>query len=146
MTAVIKAIADSRCDPRGLDDCLCERQKRTLRAWLLAVLRFALTLDDADRLAVLACATELDKRGPQQREKADFRFFHWTSRELCAAIVDRSLPSSPGVMRQHLARIDDDRLKRTFATAIDIDIPIDKPKSDARPAKRVNDLWKGLGR
>ena len=33
---------------------------RTLRAWHLAILRFAVTLDNADRLAVLRIAHEID--------------------------------------------------------------------------------------
>ena len=37
-----------------------ERHAKTLRAWQLAILRFAVTLDNADRLAVLMIAAELD--------------------------------------------------------------------------------------
>jgi len=37
--------------PRGR-----ERHVRTLRAWQLAILRFAVTLDNSDRLAVMAIA------------------------------------------------------------------------------------------
>ena len=33
----------------------------TLRAWHLAILRYAVTLDNADRLAVLRIAREIDR-------------------------------------------------------------------------------------
>ena len=37
-----------------------EKHGRTLRAWQLAILRFAVTFDNADKLAVLMIAAELD--------------------------------------------------------------------------------------
>jgi len=43
-----------------------EWHARTLRAWQLALLRFAVTLDNADRLAVLAIAAEMDRLHPVQ--------------------------------------------------------------------------------
>ena len=43
-----------------------EKHGRTLRAWQLAILRFAVTFDNADRLAVLMIAAELDGLGPGQ--------------------------------------------------------------------------------
>ena len=39
-----------------------ERHARTLRAWQLAILRFAVTLNNSDRLAVMAIASEIDRR------------------------------------------------------------------------------------
>jgi hypothetical protein len=38
-----------------------EWHAKTLRAWQLAILRFAVTLDNADRLAVLMIASEIDR-------------------------------------------------------------------------------------
>jgi hypothetical protein len=46
------------------------------------------------------------------------------------------------VLRQYLARIHDDRLKRVFAAAIEADQPTVSPVS--KPVKRGNDLWKGF--
>jgi hypothetical protein len=114
---------------------------KTLRAWQLAILRFAVTLDDADRLAVMAIASEIDRLGPGQDGKPDFGFFRRTSAELCAAILQPNEPTST-VLRQYLARIDDDRLKRAFASAIESDQP--KASSVSKPFKRDNGLWKGL--
>jgi len=46
-----------------------------LRAWQLAFLRFAVTLDNADRLAVLAIAAEMDGLDPLQDGRPSFGFF-----------------------------------------------------------------------
>jgi hypothetical protein len=114
---------------------------KTLRAWQLAILRFAVTLDNADRLAVLMIAGEIDRLDPRQQGNPDFSFFRTTSAELCAAILRPSELGS-AVLRQYLARIDDDRLKRVFAAAIEAGQPAVVPVR--RPVKPVNGLWKGL--
>lgn len=64
-----------------------EWHAKTLRAWQLTILRFAVTLDNADRLAVLAIASEIDRLGPQHDSRPAFGFFRRTSAELCAAIL-----------------------------------------------------------
>jgi hypothetical protein len=118
-----------------------ERHAKTLWAWQLAILRFAVTLDNADRLAVLMIAAELDGVGPKPDNKPEFSFFRKTSAELCAAIL-RPNEMTSSLLRQYLARIDDDRLKRIFAAAIETDQP--KASSVGKPVKRDNGLWKGL--
>jgi hypothetical protein len=118
-----------------------EWQAKTLRAWQLAILRFAVTLDNADRLAVMAIASEIDRLGPEQDGKPGFDFFRRTSAELCAAILQPN-ETTATILRQHLARIDDDRLRRVFAAAIEADRP--KVSSVSKPRKRENGLWKGL--
>jgi hypothetical protein len=112
----------------------------TLRAWHLAVLRYAVTLDNADRLAALRIAREID-RLDSRRDATDFEFFRRTSAELCAAILQ---PDEAGaaILRQHLTRIDDDRLKRAFAAAIAADRPTISPANGR--GGRGNGLWKGL--
>lgn len=114
---------------------------KTLRAWQLAILRFAVTLDNADRLAVLMIASEIDRLDPRQDGKPDFRFFRRTSAELCAAIL-RPNELSSTVLRQYLARIDDDRLKRVFAAAIGAEPSKVAPVN--KSIKRENGLWRGL--
>jgi hypothetical protein len=116
-----------------------ERHAMTLRAWQLAILRFAVTLDNADRLAVLMIAAELDGPGPKRDSASKFSFFRKTSTELCAAILRPNELTSP-VLRQYLARIDDDRLRRTFAAAVETH----QPKAASKPVKHDNGLWKGL--
>ena len=118
-----------------------EWNAKTLRAWQLAILRFAVTLDNADRLAVMAIANEIDRLGAQHDGKADFSFFRRTSAELCAAIL-RPNELSSTLLRQYLARIDDDRLRRVFAAAIDADQPPVSPAS--KPAELGSGLWRGL--
>jgi hypothetical protein len=118
-----------------------EWNAKTLRAWQLAILRFAVTLDNADRLAVMAIANEIDRLGPQHNDKPDFSFFRRTSAELCAAILQPNEVTST-LLRQYLARIDDDRLKRVFAATIEADQP--KVSSVSKSFKRDNGLWRGL--
>ena len=52
-----------------------EWHAKTLRSWQLAILRFAVTLDNADRLAVMAIAREIDRLGPHHDSEPDFSFF-----------------------------------------------------------------------
>ena len=118
-----------------------EWHARTLRAWQLAILRFAVTLDNADRLAVMAIASEIDGLARRHDGKPDFDFFRRTSAELCAAIL-RPNELTAALLRQYLARIDDDRLKRVFAATIDTDQP--KLSLISKPFKRDSGLWRGL--
>jgi hypothetical protein len=89
----------------------------------------------------MAIANEIDRLGPQHDGKPDFSFFRRTSAELCAAIL-RPNELTPTVLRQYLARIDDDRLKRVFAATIETDQP--KPSSVSKSFKRDSGLWRGL--
>lgn len=118
-----------------------QRHAETLRAWQLAILRFAVTHDNADRLAVMAVANEIDRLGLQHAGKPDFSFFRRTSAELCAAILQPHNPT-PTVLRQYLACIEDDRLKRAFAAAIEAHQP--EIAHASKPVKRDSGLWKGL--
>src|ERR1700682_6195381 len=118
-----------------------EWRAKTLRAWQLAMLRFAVTLDNADRLAVMAIANEIDRLGPPQDGKPEFSFFRRTSAELCAALL-RPNEITSTVLRQYLTRIDDDRLKHVFAAAIEADQP--KLASVGKPFRRDSRLWRGL--
>jgi hypothetical protein len=113
----------------------------TLRAWHLAILRYAVTRDNADRLAVFRIALEIDSLEPGHDGRADFDFFRRTSVELCAAILQPNVGAS-AILQQYLARIDDDRLKRTLAAAIDASEPA--VSAVGRVVGRGNDLWKGL--
>jgi len=113
----------------------------TLRAWHLAMLRYAVTLDNADRLAVLRIAHEIDRLDSQHSGHADFEFFRRTSLELCAAIRQPNEPAA-AVLQQYIARIEDDRLKRAIAAAVDIVRPTVSPAR--KPVGRKGDLWKGL--
>jgi hypothetical protein len=118
-----------------------DRHAKTLRAWQLAILRFAVTLDDADRLAMLAIAREIDNLAPKDGSKREFGFFRRTSTELCAAIL-RPNELTSAILSQYLARIDDGRLRRSFAAAMEISQS--KASSASMPIKRDEKLWRGL--
>ena len=105
------------------------------------MLRYAVTLDNADRLAVLRIAHEIDGLSPRQAGSSGFEFFRRTSAELCAAILQRN-ERAPAVLQQYLAWLDDDRLKRAFAAAIDAGQPAIAPTG--RVVRRRHELWKGL--
>jgi hypothetical protein len=118
-----------------------ERHDKTLLAWQLALLRFAVTLDDDDRLAVLAAAGEIDRLGIARGRDTDFRFFRRTSAELCASISDPD-KADPSCLHQYLAQIGNERLKRTFVAAIGYRPP-EKPPIK-KPTGRNDNLWRGL--
>jgi hypothetical protein len=118
-----------------------EWHARTLRASQLAILRFAVTLDDADRLAILAIAHQIDGLAPKSDGQLDFNFFRRTSAELCAAML-RPGELTATLLRQYLVRIDDDRLRRAFAAAVEVSQP--KVSSVSKPIKRDDELWRGL--
>ena len=121
-----------------------ERYVKVIRAWQLALLRFAITLDNADRLALLATAAELDTPGSRPSTRPAFKFFYTTSTELCHAIISPLHSTSNAVLQRYLARIDDERLRRAFAAALTIDMP--RAKLPIRSSKSNGDLWRGLGR
>ena len=113
-----------------------------LRAWHLAILRFALTRNNADRLGLLAIANEIDRLGrPPHEVGAGFSFFRRESEELCAATL-RQHKESDVVLNRHLARINDARLKRTLAVALEV--PPQKPDLARRRHKPNDNLWRGL--
>lgn len=118
------------------------RHAKALRAWQLALLRFAITMDNADRLALLAIAAELDAPGSRRSTGPTFGFFHKTSAELCHAISNPLHSTSSAVLQRHLERSNDERLKRAFAAALAIDAP--QVRAPARSPKPNGDLWRGL--
>lgn len=117
---------------------------RTVRAWLLAVLRFATTLDDDDKLAVFAAAAEIDKLSARHTGPCGFRFFHRTSAEVCAAIANPRLAGGTAVLRCHLDRIKDERIKRAFIAVLELEEAAAKPRIRSIKARSRDDLWKGL--
>jgi len=113
-----------------------------IRAWHLAILRFAVTLDHADELAVFAIAAEVDRLGDHCDEERRFRFFRKMSTELCASVARRD-QAADAVLRQYLARIDNARLRHAFAAMTEIE-PRPTAAATERPRKRENSLWRGL--
>lgn len=120
-----------------------EWHARTVRAWLLALLRYAVTLDNDDRLGVFAAAAHIDNQNSAQSDSG-FRFFARTSADLCSAIANPAHPGSAAILTRHLARVTDDRLKRAFAAALERDHLAAKPKAKPIKLKPREDLWRGL--
>lgn len=109
--------------------------------WLLAILRFAITLKRDDRAAVMIKAQELDWPRSRQPRKT-FAFFTRTSLELCNAIADKTSPTRGVVIRRQLARIENPRLRCAFEAASELEAGVFHASS---PKKRwQGDLWKGL--
>lgn len=104
-----------------MSDAIAQQASRTkmVRDWLLAILRFAVTLEQADRAAVMTVADEMDRLGRYAEDQPKFEFFGKTSFELCAAISDRTDPNTNSVLRVHLKRIEDLRLRRALEAAIE---------------------------
>jgi hypothetical protein len=113
---------------------------RLLRSWHLAVLRFAVTQDNADRLSLLALANEIDRLGRSRENGMDFDFFRRTSAELCEAILRPDMPGAGTLLRQYLTRIKDARLERAFAAVIEVDKPEQASKS--RRSRAYSALWR----
>src|SRR5262245_51646790 len=90
---------------------------RKVRDWLLLLLRFAVTRDPTDQLAVLALADEFDAVGLRWRP-ATPTFFARTSCEVCDAILADSNRHNDAILQRHAARIVDPRLRRAFRAAV----------------------------
>lgn len=119
-----------------------EEDGRTLRAWHLALLRYAVTLDHADQINLMAIAREIDRGRRKPTEQGNFTFFRRISADLCAAVARRD-ESADALLRHYLAQIEDDRLKRAFAGAIEMDqeaLTVRKP----RQPRDDSALWRGL--
>ncbi|MFK4722357.1 hypothetical protein ABIE89_003457 [Bradyrhizobium niftali] len=118
-----------------------EDHHRLLCAWQLAVLRFAVTLSDSDRLNVAALATELDRLGGRRSGEDPLHFFRRTSSRLCAAIGGQQ-QDAEAILDCFCKQIDQPRLRLAFAAAVGLACP--KPaRSKPRP-KRSPGLFKGL--
>ena len=117
---------------------------RKLQEWLLLLLRYAVTREPSDRSAALAMADELDSLGGQWRPTAP-TFFLKTSQEVCSAISSVSDGHNDHVLRRHLARIDDPRLRRAFQAAVGLgqELELRRQRSECK-GRNDQDLWKGL--
>lgn len=118
-----------------------EYRARIVQSWLLALLRFAITSDNNDRLAVYAIAAEADGRVTRS---TGFSFFRKTSAELCNAIANPHHAASSAILRRHLDRMEDGRLKQAFAAALEHHRPEPRARLKSARSKGRRDLWKGL--
>lgn len=121
-----------------------EWHERMIRTWLLALLRFAVTLENADRLEALAIGTGIDKLNLWKDGEHTFNYFCRTTVQLCHAITAPQEPANNLALRRHLMRIEDARIKRAFAAVLDLDHARAAPAVKA--GKRSSELWRGLSR
>jgi hypothetical protein len=110
-----------------------------IREWLLLLLRFAITRDPKDEAAVIATADEIDAVGLQWRPSAP-SFFRRTSSEVCEMIIALDDPRRATILKKHIARIDDPRLRRAFQAAVDLERRLPTAPSE----EKCRDLWAGL--
>ena len=113
---------------------------RQVREWLLLLLRFAVTRDSHDETGVFGKADELDLLGLQWRP-ASPSFFRRTSAEICNAITTTDDPKRAAILKRHLARIDDLRLRRAFQAAVE-----PEGRSPQASKTKQRSLWRGLPR
>src|SRR5499433_152453 len=110
-----------------------------IREWLLLLLRFAITRDPKDEAAVIAMADEIDALGLQWRPSAP-SFFRRTSSEVCKMVIALDDPRRAAILKRHIARIDDSRLRRAFQAAVDLE----RGSPTAPYKEKCRDLWAGL--
>src|SRR5262249_57774887 len=110
-----------------------------IREWLLLLLRFAITRDPKDEAAVIAMADEIDALGLQWRPSAP-SFFRRTSIEVCKMIIALDDPRRATILKKHIARIDDPRLRRAFQAVVDLE----RGSPTAPYKEKRHDLLAGL--
>ena len=119
---------------------LVESHGRMLRAWHLAILRFAVSLDNVDRLNVAVLANLIDGLGRHHEDRSNFSFFRKTSAEILTAILQPN-ETAEAILRQYLAQVDDVRLRRALVGVFGIEhgehIAVKKRY------KKRGDLWRG---
>lgn len=109
---------------------------RKVREWLLLLLRFAVTREPTDQTTALAVADEMDFLG-MELPRTKPSFFVKTSIEVSNAIPAVGDRDNNAVLRKHLARIDDPRLRRTFRAVVDL-----QEASEPRERKRGRQVTK----
>jgi hypothetical protein len=120
---------------------LVESHSRMLRAWHLAILRFAVSLDNVDQLNVIAIANLIDRLGRHHEDRPNFSFFRKRSSEILTAII-RPGETAEAILRQYLALVDDVRLERALVGVLRIELG--KHVAVDKRYKKGGDLWKGL--
>lgn len=119
-----------------------EQHAKTLRAWHLSLLRFALTLENSDRQQVATVAQEIDQTGLTSDARQDFRYFRRLSEELCRAVAEQNNTQS-SLLYSYIAKIEDARIRRAFAAIMGLD---DHMSAANKTSKTRDMLWSGLSR
>jgi hypothetical protein len=128
-----------RLDPGSISDPLVSEQSRRIRELLLAILRFAVTLEQRDRAAVMCLATQMDRLGAS-KSNSGFSYFSRTSTKLYDCIIAKHDFDKLAELCFHSEKIDDGRLRRALEGAL-----FAKRNKSARSSQPDREyLWKGL--
>jgi hypothetical protein len=120
-------------------DAAAIEESHRIRGWLLGILRFAVTLEQCDRAAVMGLAAEMDRLGASKTQSG-FSYFTRTSTKLCDCIVAKRDFDNLAELWLHLEQIDDNRLRFALEGAL-----FEKARGPTRSRKPDREyLWKGL--
>jgi hypothetical protein len=123
----------------SISDPLVSEESRRIREWLLGILRFAVTLEQRDRTAVMCLAAEMDRLGASTAQSG-FSYFTRTSTKLCDCVVAKHDLDKLSELYFHIEKIDDGRLRRALEGAL-----FEKRHKQARSRQLDREyLWKGL--
>jgi hypothetical protein len=122
----------------SISDPLVSEGSRRIREWLLGFLRFAVTLEQRDRAAVMCLAAEMDRFGASTTQSG-FSYFTRTSAKLCDCITAKHDLDKLAELCLHIEKIDDRRLRRALEGAL-----FAKRKSARSRQPDREYLWKGL--
>jgi hypothetical protein len=120
---------------------LQDSRESHVRDWLFLLLRFAITRDPEDELAVLVKANGIDSLGRQWGRAAP-TFFRRSSEEVCKAVAALSDPTREAVLKKHILRIEHPGLRRAFQAAVHCEQRT--PQAPDRGNRQ--DLWASLQR
>ena len=132
--------------PAGLSSAgdaldLQDGRAKQVSEWLFLLLRFAITRDPEDELAVLMMANGIDSLGRQWGRAAP-TFFRRSSEEICKAIAALNDPTREAVLKKHIRRIEHPGLRRAFQAAVHCE----QRTPQAPDRSNRQDLWASLRR
>jgi hypothetical protein len=128
-----------RLGPGSISDPSAIEDSRRIRGWLLAFLRFAVTLEQCDRAAVMCLAAEMDHLGAGTTQSG-FSYFTRTSTRVCDCIAAKHEFDKLVELCLHIEKIDDRRLRRALEGAL-----FEKRNKRGRSKQLDREyLWKGL--
>jgi hypothetical protein len=110
-----------------------------VREWLFLLLRFAITWEPDDELAVIMMANGIDSLGRQWGRAAP-TFFRRSSDQVCKAITALDDPRREAILKEHIRRIEQPGLRRAFQAAVHSEERAQQfPERSREPG-----LWTGL--
>ena len=119
------------------------RHRLMLQQWLLLILRFAITRDEADCAIIGEQSMALDAIG--RTDGSAFCYFSKTSQALCDAIRQSESKAAKTRLKQYALHIDNPRLRQAFLGAVGLhEQPLPKQHYARQRPPRSSDLWRGL--